>query len=168
MYALVKNYLRDFKQIRVSSDEAKGLGLMGTVGIGKTHLLLAAANALLESGVPVIFVSTPELIAELYDAQFAPGLQQGLNARIAALGQAPVVIFDDVGKERITDWVRNQYYRIINRRYIRRLPTLFSSNLNFSAIAEKIGDASASRLFSLTRGRQVYVQARDYRIKKGG
>jgi len=45
-----------------------------------------------------------------------------------------VVIFDDVGKEKITDWVQVQYYRIINQRY------------------------------ALTRDRQVYVQAEDYRL----
>ncbi|MBO8138355.1 MAG: ATP-binding protein [Desulfotomaculum sp.] len=163
MYTMVKRYLQDFKNIQESWEVNKGLGLMGTVGIGKTHLLLAVANTLLNQQVSVIFVNTPELIGELYDAQFYHD-EGGLNARINKLGQAPVVIFDDVGKERITDWVQVQYYRVINQRYTRKLPTLFCSNLHFDGIAEKIGDASASRLYSLTRSRQVYVEARDYRI----
>lgn len=163
MHRMAVQYVKEFTDIAASDAENKGLGLMGSVGVGKTHILLGIANALLNRRVPVVMVNTPELIGELYDAQFSRD-EEGLNAKIYKLGTARVVIFDDVGKEKITDWVQVQYYRIINQRYARRLPTIFSSNLTMDEIAEKIGDASASRLYALTRGRQVYVNAVDYRL----
>jgi len=137
---------------------------MGSVGIGKTHLLLVVANTLLKQSIPVVFVYVPDLIAELHQAQFVKDENKSLNAKIRKLGDVPVLILDDIGKEKITGWVQVQYSRIINRRYIKQLPTLFSSNFNLDQIAEMIGDHSASRLFSMTKGRQAYVVAEDYRI----
>ncbi len=163
MHRMAVQYVKEFPDIAAGDAENKGLALMGTVGAGKTYILLGIANALLGRRVPVIMVTTPELIGELYDAQFYRD-EEGLNAKIHKLGTARVVIFDDVGKEKITDWVQVQYYRIINQRYARRLPTLFSSNLTMDQIAGKIGDASASRLYALTRDRQIYVNAKDYRL----
>lgn len=167
MFKIVQNYLRNFAKILDSPDYNKGIGLSGTVGTGKTHLMLAVANALLQRRVPVVFVNTPDLIAELLEAQFErenSGL--GLNAKINQLGQAKVAIFDDVGKEKVSEWVQTQYFRIINRRYERGLPTLFSSNYSLDEIAKKIGDATASRLYALTKSRQVYVKASDYRLMR--
>lgn len=162
----VRQYITDFPDIAASDAVNKGLALMGTVGTGKTHLLLAITNTLLERRVAVMFVYMPDLVADLRDAQFdrETSGESGLNTRIRKLGEAPVVVFDDVGKERITDWVAAQYDRILDQRYRRRLPTLFSSNLDMDEIAGKIGDAAASRLYALTRDRQYYVKAADYRV----
>lgn len=164
MYQTVKRYIEHFPDISKANVFNKGIGLMGTVGIGKTHLLLAVANTLLKSKIPVAFVYVPDLVAELQQAQFVRDEDKNLNAKISKLGQVTVLILDDIGKEKITGWVQVQYSRIINQRYTRQLPTLFSSNFNLDQIAEMIGDHSASRLFSMTKGRQAYVVAEDYRI----
>lgn len=165
MHQTVKQYLDYFPGINKANVFNKGIGLMGTVGIGKTHLLLAVANTLLKQSIPVVFVYVPDLIAELHQSQFVRDEDKNLNAKIRKLGEVPVLILDDIGKEKITGWVQVQYSRIINYRYTKQLPTLFSSNYNFDQIAEMIGDHSASRLFSMTLGRQSYVVAEDYRIK---
>lgn len=164
MYLLVKHYLEHFDAISRSNEHNKGLALMGTVGIGKTHLLLSIANHLLSKKMPVVFVYTPDLIEELRESQFITDRDSNLNAKIKKLGEVPVLILDDIGVEKITGWVKQQYARIINLRYIRRLPTLFASNKSFDEIAERIGDHSASRLYALTKGRQVYIIAEDYRL----
>lgn len=168
MYQLVKRYLEHFEAISKSNEYNKGLALMGTVGIGKTHLLLSVANYLLNKKIPVVFVYTPDLIEELRESQFVNDRDSNLNTKIKKLGEVPVLILDDIGIEKITGWVRQQYARIINLRYTRRLPTLFTSNKNFDDIAEMIGDHSASRLYALTKGRQVYVIAEDFRLTGTG
>ncbi len=164
MYQIANQYINYFPGIQKSNAYNKGIGLMGTVGCGKTHLLLAIANALLNQNIPVIFVYVPDVIAELQQAQFERDEAKSLDTKIHKLGEVPVLILDDVGKEKITGWVQVQYSRIINQRYTRQLPTLFSSNYSLDQIAEMIGDHSASRLYSLTKERQSYVMADDYRI----
>jgi len=81
--------------------------------------------------------------------------------RIAA---APVYVFDDVGRERVSEWVQAQYYRIIDKRWGDRLPTIFTSNHDWDGIARLLGEAVSSRLHALTLGRQVFVEAPDRRL----
>ncbi len=76
----------------------------------------------------------------------------------------PVCIFDDVASEKPSEWVQTQYYRILDMRYRLRLTTLFSTNFTFDQIAERLGDAVSSRLYALTKERQFYLEADDYRI----
>lgn len=163
MYWIARKYLQEFERIEAQDAENKGLGFTGKVGNGKTTMLIAVANGLLGQRIPVVFVNTPGLIAELMDAQWNRG-DESLNAKIHKISTARVVMFDDVGKEKITDWVKAQYYRLINQRYADGLPTSFASNLDFDEIADQIGDACASRLFALTRGRQMNIMAEDYRL----
>jgi len=166
MYRQVKRYLDEFPQIYESDAVNKGLALTGTVGIGKTMLVTAIANELLDRMIPTAFVVTPDLIAELRAAQFTDG-GQDLERKIYKLSTVQVCIFDDVAKEKPSEWVQTQYFRIIDARYRAKLPTIFTSNYNFDQIAERLGDAVSSRLYALTKERQIDVQADDYRIVGG-
>lgn len=162
MYTTAAGYIKEFPSIMASDAKNKGIWLSGTVGVGKTHLLLAITNNLLARKVPTIFVNTPELIGELLESQFDK--ENSLNSKIKTLQEAQVVVFDDIGKEKLTAWVRNQYYRILNQRYERRLPTLFSSNFTMDVVSEMLGDASASRIYGMTKDRQVFVEGPDFRL----
>lgn len=164
MYQMAREYLNDFYNIAVGEGENKGLGFMGTVGTGKTTLLLAVANALLNQQVPVLFINTPNLFAELLEAQWRGDGGGLLNTKIHRVSTVKLAIFDDVGKETATERVQLQYYRIINQRYAEQLPTCFTSNFDFGEIAERIGDATASRLYALTKERQMNINAEDYRL----
>lgn len=53
---------------------------------------------------------------------------------------------DDIGSEKVTEWVEEIVYLLINVRYEQTAPMIFSSNLSLSELAEKIGDRSASRI----------------------
>lgn len=163
MYLVVKDYLAEFGDILAGDSYSKGLALTGTVGVGKTMLAMVVANELLARQIPVIFISTPDLMAELLAAQFSDDKTE-LEQKIRRLSEVQVVIWDDLAKEKATDWVRTQYYRIVDARYRNKLPTLYTSNLTQDQIADRLGEAVASRLYALTRDRQVIVEAEDYRI----
>ncbi len=165
MLKAVRKYLEEFPELYKSRAIAKGLALAGWTGIGKTMLVQAIANELLNRRIPVIFVVTPALIGELRASQFEPG-GRVLEEKIEALSAVEVAIFDDVSKESVTEWVQTQYFRIVDNRYRRRLPTIFTSNHNLDVISKRLGDAVTSRLYAITKGRQVWCEAEDYRLRE--
>jgi len=159
----IKRYVNEYRTIHDSDAINKGLSIIGGVGIGKTMLLTGIANAFIDMGIPVVFVATPDLIAELRTSQFADN-GVDMDYKINKLSSVPVCVFDDIAKEKSSEWVQTQYYRILDMRYRLRLTTLFSTNFTFDEIAERLGDAVSSRLYALTRERQFYLEANDYRV----
>lgn len=160
MYETAKEYAENYFNIK--NNRSNGMALIGQVGNGKTHMMAAVANYLINKGVSVLFVYTPELIEELRQAQFTS--DEELNNRINLVKNTEVVIFDDIAREKITEFARVQYDRIINHRYINGLPTLITSNLGFEGLEEKIGLAATDRLMAMTKDRIVLCTDNSYRM----
>ena len=149
--------------------KGEGFMLSGSVGVGKSMMSQIVANYLLKSGQAVIFVSTNSLMAELRVAQFTNGGIE-FEQKIEMLINADVVIFDDIGKEKATEWVQTQYFRIIDGRYNKRKATGFTSNYSFDELADRFsefGEAIVSRIVAMTRGYSVSIKARDFRLMLG-
>jgi DNA replication protein DnaC len=71
---------------------------------------------------------------------------------------------DDIGKTNPTKAKRSMYFHIINERYKAQRPIIYSSNEDAESLTDRIGDASASRLLGMSRGRIVRVEGPDYRL----
>ena len=160
MYEEAYNYVKNYPEIK--GQKCNGLAFTGTVGVGKTHLMAAIANNLLAKGISVCFVNTPVLIKELRKSQFEDSNK--VEEQLEIISNAEVAIFDDLAKEKSTEWVQTQYYTIANNRYIKRLPTLFSTNCDIDELEDKLGDATASRLYAMTKDRLIHVVDDDYRM----
>lgn len=164
MYDKVKNYID--KQLW---KEGKGFALLGSVGAGKTMLAqIIASEIISDRKTSVIFLPTTSLMAELRVAQFSEGGAE-YEQRIDRLINADVIIFDDLGKEKPTEWVQTQYFRIIDGRYNQKKTTSFTSNFELVTLSDRFsefGEAIISRLISMTRDYIVKVNASDYRLLK--
>jgi DNA replication protein DnaC len=135
------------------------LSMIGGYGTGKTHLAAAIAQAALGRGTDVVFIVVPDLL-DYVRASFDAPSARSYEQRLEQIRDVALLILDDLGTENTTAWAREKLYQIVNHRYQRRLPTVFTSNQDTAAIDGRIW----SRLCDQERGaRVVHIEAEDYR-----
>lgn len=128
----------------------KWIVLTGGRGTGKTHLMAAVANDLLDCPPAKtgrawpLYVIVPDFLAYVRSAfdRETGALSGSAEARIKQAIDADVLLLDDLGAEQRTAWADETLYRIINARYSNESPTVFATNAPFSQMEPRI----ASRL----------------------
>lgn len=127
----------------------RGLYLHGTVGTGKTHIAYGIYKHLKDDmHLSVRFHNTTELMFDIKrDFDRNQYDKQRWDERLTEF--RGVLILDDIGAERLTDFVAETFYLIINSRYNDMLPTIFTSNLPIGELAERISDRTASRIVEM-------------------
>ena len=87
------------------------------------------------------------------------------NAYIESLVNTSVLILDDLGIERDTSYAKEQVYNIVNSRYLRRKPTIFTTNLSYDTIQNCIESVEYQRIYSriIEMCIPVMVVGHDYR-----
>ena len=141
--------------------EDNGLLLLGACGVGKTHLAAAIANRQI-GRTPTLFISCPELLLELREGM--SGRQKENNSYLFDLARrVQLLVLDDIGAEKSSEWVQETIFVLINFRYEHMLPTIFTSNCSLKELEEKIGKRSTSRMIEMCRC--VRMGGEDWRIK---
>ena len=100
------------------------LVLQGKPGRGKTHLAIAVAYKAILNGFDALFTTAAELIEELSVAAEAGRLQDALKPYVAP----HVLVIDEVGYLSLRQNAANVLYHVVNRRYLKRKPILFTTN----------------------------------------
>lgn len=111
---------------------AKNQGLLfyGGVGTGKTFAAACIANHLLNRRIPVIMTSFVKLLESMQ------GFSEDDSALIARLNRAKLLIIDDLGAERSTDYALEKVYDIVDSRYRAKLPIILTTNLSMTELKE--------------------------------
>lgn len=146
--------------MRWAAGDLAGLILSGDVGVGKTRIAIAAANAMLDKR-RVKYFSAPFLIARLGTGDFSNPLRQ--EALDVLTGNAPLVL-DDLDKARPTVYAAEALFVAVDQRADGAAPLLITTNLRLRELAQlwpaPFGEAIASRL-TLLEG--VRVEGSDRR-----
>ncbi|MEU4587776.1 ATP-binding protein [Kitasatospora aureofaciens] len=121
--------------------------MAGVVGAGKTHEAYGAVRALVQAGIGVRWRATTA--ADLY-AELRPSSDTDAERVLATYSRVPLLILDDLGAAKSSEFVEEQTYRLINRRYNHMLPTLITTNLPIKDLRTCLGDRVTSRLAQMT------------------
>lgn len=141
---------RDWNEVEVPWRK-QGLFLWGPYGSGKTGLAVSTMRRHQEhTEEPALFIRVPDLLDSIR-ATYSPGSESSEDKVMAALRDLTLVVLDDIGAERPTDWVKEKLYTIIGHRHDAMLDTIFTSNLTLEALAEQIGERTVHRIAEMCR-----------------
>lgn len=139
-------FCKEFAAGVVRGSQEESLLLVGNVGLGKTYLASAIGNAVLESGKIVVYLTFGEFLDLIRLHKFDD--QEAYMAGIQRLYDADLIILDDLGAEKVTEFAAQELFSLINARMNRRRPMVVSSNIDPMAFEETYGDRIASRLLN--------------------
>jgi DNA replication protein DnaC len=173
---LAQGFVRDYPGTE------KGLLLMGPTGVGKTHLAVAALKELIRRGHAGMFCDYRELLKEI-QASYNPASNTTEMRILDPIRSVEILVLDDLGASKPSDWVRDIIEIVLNARYNQNLTTLISTNyvdnpssrgettrgpdgklipaVREDSLEQRIGARMRSRLYEMCR--TVEVSAPDFR-----
>jgi DNA replication protein DnaC len=166
--------------------EKTGLLLVGSVGVGKTHLSVGIIKALIrEKGIHCLFCDYRELLKSIQNS-YNPSVQATEMEILRPVFEAEVLVLDELGAVRTTEWVFDTVNYVLNSRYNDNRTTIITTNYpdaaeqgniaddnprSYSAaeraarretLGDRIGERMRSRLHEMCK--KVEMEGSDYRV----
>jgi len=153
-------------------------------GVGKTHLMVAIANLVIKHShgepevdrwgspstrCPVRFEKGPGLVRRIratYSIREKDNRHEREEDIYNELKGVSLLLLDDVGKEKPSDFTRQLYWSVIDERVTSGLPLVMTCRLPLGSLTELIGEDSVDRLYGLTGGRIETLTGESYRKLK--
>jgi DNA replication protein DnaC len=139
---------------RTARDVRSGgfLVVNGSIGTGKTHQAYGALRRIAESG-PKYFAMIATTAPDMYGRLRPKGSDKGSEHELRQLARIQLLLLDDLGTEKLSEFTEEATYRLLNERYNECLPLIITTNLPIRSadpatpdLAGHLGDRLASRL----------------------
>ncbi len=166
-FQIMKKYnhhhiLKEVKEYIYSKDYKFGRGLffLGKPGIGKTHLAVSILKEFYKKrGIVGLFYDTNNLLFDLRSTFDGSVSTRELLDEVIT---TPVLVLDDLGSERLSDWAKDILHYVITTRYNELRPIIITSNISIKAenldedvieesLEERLGKSIASRLTEMCK-----------------
>jgi DNA replication protein DnaC len=145
----------------------RGLLLTGNVGVGKTHLAVSILKGLTERGFSCLFYEFGSLLKEIQDS-YNPSTHTSELGVLNPVLNVEILVLDELGASKPTDWVRDTMAHVINSRYNDKKLTIFTTNYlderrndREEVLEDRIGTRLRSRLYEMCK--TVVITGEDYR-----
>ena len=155
--AMARKYVDNWERML---SENIGFLITGNVGTGKTFMAACIANALLEKCVPVLVTSFPRLLRQF------EGFDKDKNRLLASLNDFKLLVIDDLGVERQSDFALEQVYTVIDERYKSGKPMIITTNIPLEELRNP-SDIRYSRIYDRILENCVPVQLEGPSRRKG-
>ena len=131
-----RRYVEEWSEVRKKN---YGVLFYGSVGTGKTFLSHAIANALITQGVSVLVTNFSKILNVVMSSRDRQQVLDGMNAY-------QLLVIDDLGAERSTDFAREVTYAVVDQRGQAGLPLIITTNLSLAEIKDA-SDMSLRRIY---------------------
>ena len=175
-----QGFVRDYP-----GSSEKGLLFMGPSGVGKTHLAVAALKELIQRGHAGLFCDYRELLKEI-QASYNPASESTEMKILEPIRTVEILVLDDLGASKPSDWVRDIVGIVLNARYNENLTTIVTTNyldnpasegeptqlpnrklipaIREDSLEQRIGSRMRSRLYEMCR--TLEISAPEFRREK--
>jgi len=146
-------------------DEAKNILLLGSSGVGKTHLALSIGYAATQKRIKTKFITASDLVLKLKSAHMQNKLDYYLKRVILS---SKLLIIDELGYFRLNELESNLFFQIINKKY--ETSSIITTNLNFIKLKEMFNDNEALTTAILDRlihhSYIINIQGESFRLRE--
>lgn len=154
----------------INGETDKGLFITGTYGVGKTYLASCIANETIKNKNTVVFGTLIQLLDYIKDTYKDSDMSD--KEYLNLYSSVDLLIIDDLGKEKPTEWVLEKLFLIVNNRYNNYLPIVITTNYNRNQLRERLCvnknysmvDSIISRLYEMCGG--IEIKDEDHRMSK--
>jgi DNA replication protein DnaC len=160
---VIKKFIKDYPAV----DE--GLLLQGAIGLGKTSLLCCIGTELIQKkNADVYYIDWNDLVREMKTGEDHSSRDfNAINNLMTRLVAVDLLLFDEIGASKVSPWVYDNIYFMINKRYNNKKITVCATNFydtpadGNESLTQRIGDRIRSRLYEMTK--VVEIKGIDFR-----
>ena len=155
-----------FWMVEKGGDWRSGAYIVGPVGVGKTHMAARMAKQALSENASVKFLTGGEFLRSIRDTFGGEGSEGDI---LSKLRSCDLLVLDDLGKDKPTDWAVSMLFQLIDARYNEELPTVVTSQYERDELLRRLSAGEAdtaraivSRLFEMCP--RIRLDGKDRRL----
>ena len=162
IYSLASSFVNNYQ----SQQHSRGLIIEGPIGSGKSYLLGCIANALIDRGIQFRYIVYSDLLQKIRSSYNQNNPENDEKQILSTVQDIPVLLIDDLGTEKATEFASSTLYQIIDHRYREEKPIILSTNYSIKNLKNRF-PVMGERIFQRLLEMNKYLElAGNVRVKK--